>query len=576
MNAEVARIFEEVADLLEFGGADSFRVNSYRRVARTLAELDEDVRGVAARGALDKLPGVGKASAQKIEEILTTGRLTLLEELRAEVPPTLLALRAVPSLGPKKIAQLWRERGITSLDDLRTAIAAGRLAGLKGFGARTIEQIARGLEFIARCAGRVRLGTAAELAGELRAALAQFAGVLRVEVAGSLRRGRETVGDLDLLCVAEQGEAVVRQFAALACVEEVLAAGVTKGAVRVGVGRGQSLQVDLRVVPAESFGAAWQYFTGSQAHNVRLRERALRRGWNLSEYGLTEGERVIAARTEEEIYAALGLPWIPPELREDHGEFELCAPPRLLETTDLQGDLHMHTPASDGHSSIEELAAAAAARGYHYICITEHSQSSTIANGLKPERLRRHIADVRAAASRIRGCTVWVGTEVDILADGRLDYPDDLLAELDFVIASIHSGLSGDGAANTRRTLAAIENPYVAAIGHPTGRIINERDAMPLDIDAVIQAAARTGTALEINANDHRLDLKDQHARRARELGATVVINTDAHHTAELEHMHYGVVTARRGGLGPEHVLNTRAASEVAAFVHRKRAATKR
>ncbi len=570
-NAEVARVFEEIADLLEIKGADAFRVNAYRRVARTVAELTEDVRAVAARGALAELPGVGKASAQKIVELLETGSLALRRELTAEVPESLLELLRIPSIGPKKAALLWKELGVRSVADLEAALAAGRLAGLKGFGAKSIEQIARGLAFRAESAGRTRLGEAWALAEELRAALGALPGVERVEWAGSLRRARETVGDLDLLCVARDGPPVVEAFTRLPRVRAVLASGATKGSVRMAVAA-STIQVDLRVIPADVFGAAWQYFTGSKEHNVRLRELAVRRGWSLSEYGLTEGDRTIAARNEEDIYAALGLPWIPPELREDRGELEPGAvPDDLLTERDLRGDLHMHTRASDGHHTVEELAAAARARGYAYICVTEHSQSSAIAGGLPVAALRAHAARVRAAAAHIRGVTVWIGAEVDILADGRLDYPDEVLAELDFVIASIHSGLGHDSAANTRRTLAAIANPYVNCIGHPTGRLINEREAMPLDLEAVAQAAARTGTALEINANFYRLDLKDQHARRARELGATLCINTDTHSLDQLDQMRFGVLTARRAGLRVGDVLNTRPAEEVRAFVERKR-----
>lgn len=571
-NADVARVFNEVADLLEIQGADAFRVNSYRRVARTIADLATEVAAVAARGELGQLPGVGKGSARKIQELLDTGRLALRDELAAKVPVSLLELLEIPGLGPKKTALLWKERGIQSLAELKAALAEDRLAGLKGFGAKSIEQIARGIDFLQRSAGRTRLGDAWVLAEELRAALRAMPGVQRVETAGSLRRGCETVGDLDLLCIAADGPRVVKRFTTLPGVSEVLAAGDTKGSVRMGSSSGRTIQVDLRVVPAESFGAAWQYFTGSKEHNVRLRELAVRRGWSLNEYGLTEGATVVASATEEEIYAALGLPWVPPELREDRGEFEPGAVPAdLLSAADIRGDLHMHTTASDGRNTIEEMADAARRRGYTYICITEHSASSVIAGGLNVQRLRGHIRAVRAAAQRCRDVTVWIGTEVDILTDGRLDYPDELLAELDFVTASIHAGMGRDEAANTRRTLAALRNPYVNCIGHPTGRLINEREAMPLDIDAVAREAARTGTALEINAHPYRLDLSDRHVRRARELGATIVISTDAHATDQLDLMMFGVLTGRRGGLRRGDVLNARPIEAVRAFVAAKR-----
>lgn len=571
-NQEVACVFAEIADLLEIQGADGFRVNSYRRVARTIDDMAEDIQNVIAEGRLDKLPGIGKSSAEKIRELVETGHLAMREELLDEVPESLLRLLDVPNVGPKKVAMLWKELGITSLDDLRTAIDAGQLAGLKGFGEKTIEKMRRGIDFLERSAGRVRMGEALGVANMLIREIEQMPGVQRVEYAGSLRRGRETVGDLDLLCIAEDGAEIIRRFTELPDVTDILGAGDTKGSVQFKGPQGRTVQVDLRVVPQASFGAAMQYFTGSKEHNVRLRERAVKRGWSLNEYGLCEGERVIAAATEEEVYNALDLPWIPPELREDRDEFSLSEVPQdLLRLEDIRGDLHMHTTASDGRNTIEEMAEQARSHGYDYICITEHSQSSAIAGGLKPDRLRAHIAAVRAAAEQIQGVTIWVGTEVDILTDGTLDYPETLLAELDFVIASIHAGMGTDKEANTRRTIAAMQSPYVNCIGHPTGRLINEREAMPLDIEAVAKEAARTGTALEINASPSRLDLKDQHVRLARDCGATIAINTDAHAIDKLNQMQFGVSTARRGWLRRGDVLNTRTTNEIRQFVQAKR-----
>ncbi|MEP0846282.1 MAG: DNA polymerase/3'-5' exonuclease PolX [Phycisphaerae bacterium] len=572
-NAEVARTFSEIADLLEIQGADSFRVSSYRRVSRTVEDLSEEITQIAARGELSTLPGIGKSSAGKIQELLETGRIALRDQLAAEVPPTLLELLRIPHMGPKKVALLWKERGVTTLSELVAAIEQNRLAGLKGFGDKTVAQIREGIEFMQRSVGRARIGTAWAVMETVRAAVAALPGVKRIEPAGSLRRGRETIGDIDLLCVAAAPAETIGAFARLPGVTKVLAAGDTKGSVLVDAG-GEAIQVDLRVVPEDSFGAAWQYFTGSKEHNVRLRELAGKRGWTLNEYALTEIDtgRVLASRQEQDIYAALGLPWIPPELREDRGELEGTSVPKdLLELADIRGELHLHTTASDGRETIEQMAAAARARGYKYICITDHSQSSVIANGLKPERLRAHVRAVRAAAARLKGITLWVGAEVDIHSDGRLDYDDDLLAELDFVVASVHFGMGRDAEANTRRTLAAIRNPYVNLIAHPTGRLINKRDAMPIDIDAIARAAAETGTALEINASDFRLDLRDQHARRARELGAVISINCDAHAGDQFDNMRFGVMTARRAGLRRGDVLNTRSAREIEAFVARKR-----
>lgn len=570
-NAEIARIFEEIAVLLEIQGEDTFRVNTYRKIARAIDDLAIDVKDVAARGELESLPGIGKASAEKLKELLATGRIALREELRKKVPDSLLDLLSIPSLGPKKAALLWHELGITSIPELKTAIDNGKLAGLKGFGDKTVERLRHGIEFLESTAGRVRIGKAWPLAMQLLDSLRALPGVSRCEIAGSLRRGAETIGDLDLLCAAENGAQVVNAFTKLPGVVQSLAAGDTKGSVLWDLGR-QRVQVDLRVVPADSFGAAWQYFTGNKQHNVRLRERAIERGWTLNEYGLFDGDRVIASKTEEDIYRALDLPWPPPELRENRFEFELGAVPAdLLALEHIRGDLHMHTTASDGKNTIEEMVAAAKVLGYDVVCITDHSQSSVIANGLKPERLLEHINAVRAVAEKTSGIAVWVGAEVDILSEGRLDYENELLAQLDFVVASVHVGMSQDRDVNTQRTLAAIANPYVNLIGHPTGRLINRREAMPLDIEAVAREAARTGTALEINASTYRLDLKDQHARLARDLGAKICINTDAHSVDQFDQMPFGVITARRAGLLRGDVLNTQPLAAIRKFVEQKR-----
>lgn len=573
-NADVARIFEEIADLMEIQGQDGFRVNAYRRVARTIDDLPSQLTDIAARGKLADLPGVGKASAEKIQELLSTGQMTLHVELRSSVPAGLLELRAIPSLGPKKVALLWKECGVDSIENLSAAIAAGALDNLRGFGAKSIEKIKAGIEFLRSAAGRTRLGAAWEVAEAYRMALLKLVGVQRVEHAGSLRRGAETVGDLDLLCIADNGPVVVAAFTRLPGVIQVLASGDTKGSVLVERRAGRTIQVDLRVVPAESFGAAWQYFTGSKQHNVRLREMAVKRGWTLNEYALTDERtgKIIAAREEADIYAALGLPWMPPELREDRGEFELTQiPDDLLTLADIRGELHMHSTASDGRNSIQEMALAAKALGYQYICITDHSKSSVIANGLTPERLEQHIAAVRATDREVDGITILAGAEVDILSDGTLDYDDALLAKLDWVVASVHVGMGTDSVANTRRSLAAIKNHFVNVLAHPTGRLINKRDAMPLDIEQIARAAAANGTALEINASTYRLDLKDQHARLAADCGATISINCDAHSTLQFDQMRFGVLTARRARLRRGQVLNTWPLEKVREFVGAKR-----
>ncbi len=573
-NADIARVFKEIADMLEIKGEDAFRINSYRRVARTVDDLATDIADIAARDELSNLPGVGKASAAKIQELLGTGWLKLREELARQVPESVLELLRIPGMGPKKVALLWQQRRIDSLDSLKEAIAAGGLDDLKGFGKKTLAQISDGIEFLQRSVGRTRLGNAWPIAAEFHDTIAAMKGVKRVEQAGSLRRGRETVGDLDLLCHADDGESVIKAFTQLPGVTKILAAGGTKGSVLVELSRGREIQIDLRVVPEESFGAAWQYFTGSKEHNIRLRERALKRGWSLNEYSLSDSKtgKVIASREEADVYKALDLPWIPPELREDRGEFEPDAiPPDLLTDGDIHGDLHMHTTASDGRNTIEEMAGAAKSLGWKYICITEHSRSSTIANGLDPMRLKQLIADVRETDRKINGIKIWAGTEVDILADGSLDYADDLLEKLDFVVASIHAGLGKDIKTNTERTLAAIRNPYVNLIGHPTGRMINSRRPMSLDMEAICREAAKTRTALELNASMYRLDLKDQHARLARDLGVTIAICCDAHGVESFAQMHYGVLTARRAALRKADVLNTWTTKQIEAFVQAKR-----
>jgi DNA polymerase (family 10) len=571
-NTDVARAFNELANLLDFKGEDTFRVQAYRRVARTVAELPEDVEAVAARGELAGLPGVGDAMADKLQELLGTGRLALRAELAAEVPETLLRLLDVPTLGPKKIALLWKERGIRSLEDLKAALDNGTLIGLRGFGAKSLEHIERGVEFLERSAGLTRLGDAWRVSTQIREAVLAIPGVQQVARSGALRRGCETVRGLDMLCVTDNPAPVLHHFTGLPFVKQVLAVGATWASVMIDVYVGHSMQVALRVVPDKNFGAAWQYFTGNGAHNARLRELAGRRGWTLSEQGLISGKRLVAAKTEEEIYAALNVPWIPPEMREDTGELSLDeVPADLVSVERMRGDMHMHTTASDGRHTLEEMALAARERGYQYICITEHSQSSAIAGGLRVPELLEHVAAIRAAGEKLEDIQLLAGTEVDILADGSLDYPDDVLAKLDFVVASIHSGLGYDVESNTRRTIAAMHNPFVNCIGHPTGRLINERDSIPLDIEAVCREAVRTGTALEINANYYRLDLRDQHARVARDHGATLVINTDAHAVDQLDQMHFGVLTARRAWLRDHDVLNTRTIREVGHFVALKR-----
>ena len=558
--AGIVQAFERIADLMEIDGADKFRINSYRRAARTLKDCTEDIAVLAAEGRLTDLSGIGKGTAQRIAQFIDTGHVDVLDELEAKLPEGLPDLLDIPGMGPKKVALIYEKLDVRGVEDLKRVIASGELAELPGLGAASVKKIAEGLAFLERSGERTPLGVALPIAEAFAEAVRALPGVKRVEIAGSLRRGQETIGDVDLLCEAKDGKQIIKQFTSLDAVTRVLAAGDTKGSVTVELDRHREVQIDLRVVAGESFGAAWQYFTGSKEHNVRLRELAVRRKWRLNEYGLFDGERSLAGEREEDIYEKLGVPCPPPELREDRGELEAGAAfDDLVTLADVRGDLHMHTTASDGKCSIEEMARAAKALGYAYIAICDHSKSATIANGLSVERMARHIADIRAADAAVKGIRILAGTECDILSDGSLDYPDDLLAECDWVVASIHSAM-GAGSKNkpsgTDRTIAAMENPWVCAIGHPTGRLIGRRAPMEIDMSAVIEAAVRTKTMLEINASWQRLDLKDMHVRQALAAGVTLTINTDAHHVEQLGQMRYGIMTARRGGAPASAIAN--------------------
>lgn len=572
VNKVVADLFVQVADLLEITGGDRFRVNSYRRAARTIEELTQDLAELARRDELESIQGIGKGTADRIREYLATGQIQTHQELLAQVPPGLLRLLEIPGLGPQKVQQLYNELKIGCIEDLKAAIAENRIVGLAGFGEKSVHKIAEGIAFLERSAGRVPLGVARPVGLALREQVLTIRGVRRAELVGSLRRGQESIGDLDILCVADDGAAVVQAFTALPAAMSVRAAGDTKGSILVANPLGGEIQVDLRVVPPDSFGAALQYFTGSKQHNVRLRELAIKKGYRLNEYGLFKGEQAIAGKDEAGIYKALGLPFIPPEMREDRGEIDLEGElPELVGLEDIRGDLHMHTVASDGKCTIEQMAEAAKARGYQHICITDHSRSSVIANGLSVERLLAHMETVRRVNDQIKGITIWVGIECDILSDGTLDYPDEILARLDWVVASIHAAQTQDREKITRRCVAALENPYVCVLGHPSGRLLGQRDAMDVDWDTVIKTAARTGTALEINSSWKRLDLKDVHVRQAMEAGCWLSINTDSHHVDQLDQMALGVQTARRGWATKDRVLNTLTTTALRKWIEAKR-----
>lgn len=550
-NAELARIFDQMAALLELTGANRFRINAYTRAARVLDELPADVADLDL-AALTAIEGIGEGTAKRIQEYVRTGRIEDHVKLTGEVPVGLLEVMAVPGVGPKTAAMLWREAGVTDLDTLRARLETGELEDLPRMGAKTLSNIREAIAFRLKSSQRCRLGQALPLAEAIVAHLEAVEGATRVEYAGSLRRGRETIGDIDILATSTDPARLHDAFVKMPGVKRVLVAGSTKSSVRLEAG----IQVDLRVVEPDSFGAARLYFTGSKAHNILLRERALRKGLRLNEYSLARDGEVVAGRCEQDVYEALGLPWIPPELREDRGELDLTETPALVAIDDIRSELHAHTTASDGRMSIDQLAAEAGRRGFHTVAVTDHSPSSAQAGGLPADALLAHIDAVRAADARIDGIRLLAGSEVDIHADGSLDYPDDVLAQLDIVVASPHASLRQAPQVATKRLVAAIRHPLVHVLGHPTGRLINRRQGLDPDIGALVRAAVESNTALEINAQDRRLDLRDVHVRAAVDAGALVAINTDAHHVDDFDMLRYGVVTARRGGVAAEGCVN--------------------
>jgi len=569
-NATMARLLSETGDLLEIDGGDSFRIRSYRRAAEAAEQTTVELTAVAGETArLLEIPGIGKGMAANLQAIAATGTLPLREELLAKYGAGLLELLKLPGMGPKTVSLLWSSAQINSIDGLAEAIEAGRLNGLPRMGAKQIEKLLKGIDDYRRSAGRYRIDVAEEEARRISAYLLAFPGIETVTPAGSLRRGRETVGDLDLLatgpaCAPEQSAAAAEYVAAYPGIHDMIVKGENKVSFHVG----QGLQVDVRLLPSASYGAALQYFTGSKAHNVQLRQRALKMGYTLSEWSLArlEDGSTVAAGTEEEIYAALGTDWIPAEMRENLGEIEAAARhalPRLIEAGDICGDLHMHTTASDGRSTILEMAEAALACGYGYIAITDHSKNLAMTGGLDEKRALEHMKNVREVDRRMEGrIRVFTGIEVDILGDGALDLDDDVLAQLDVVIASVHTRFEQSREEMTARVLRAIENPNVRILGHPTGRLLLRREPFAMDMGAVLRRAAELGVAVEHNAAPERLDLNDRDLRLAKEVGCRIVINSDSHDCRNLGRMEYGVRQLRRAWLGPEDVLNTRGAEE--------------
>ena len=568
-NEAVAALLQEYADLLSITSGEAFKVRAYEKAARAVAGHHTDVSALDLAG-LREIPNVGGSIAEKIAEYLHSGRIEAVEQMRGRVPAGVRELTRIPTLGPKKAMVLYRQLGVDSVPELERAIADGRLADLRGFGPRTAENLRHGIELLRRGESRVLLSVATEAAEEVVAALAAAPGCLDCEYAGSLRRHRETVGDVDILAAARKAEPVMATFVELPQVTEVIAHGHTRSSVRIADG----LQADLRVVPPQAWGAALQYFTGSKAHNIRTRELAIRQGLKLSEYGLfrVDDDEPVVSRTEAEVYERLGLPWIPPPLREDRGEIEAALEgslPTLVTVEDIRGDLHTHTDLTDGVSTLEEMVSAARARGYRYYAVTDHAKNLPMQRMTEEKMLaqRRRLRELEAAGRMV----LLHGTELNLDPDGGVDWDEEFLAGFDLCVAAIHSHFGQTPAQMTRRLVRACEHPYVNVIGHPTTRLIGKRPPIEADFDAVFEAAAATGTALEISGFPDRLDLNDDLILRARRHGVKFAINTDAHATVHLDYLRYGVGTAQRGWLTPDDVINTWPLSRLRRFLAAKR-----
>ncbi len=569
-NRELADLFNRMADILEFKSENPFKINAYRKASRIIGDLAEDIEEIAEIGKLKDVPGIGEGIAEKIVEYLKKGKVSKFEEVRKGISDELIAIMDIPGMGPKTLSKIHKEKGIGNLSQLEKAVEDGSLIGLPGIGEKKVENIKRGIQLLKQSKGRMNLGIAFPIAKRIVEALREKAGSRKIEWAGSLRRMRENIGDIDILATGPNKEKIIHTFTHLPEVKEVLASGETKASVIVEGG----IQIDLRVVDEDSYGAALQYFTGSKDHNIHLRGISKAKGIKINEYGVFRGEKKIGGKEEENVYRALGLDWIEPELREDRGEIEAAKEarlPKLVKESDIKGDLHVHSNWSDGTSSIEEIARIAQKRGYQYVAICDHSNSLKIAHGLDESRLMKQIEEIDRVNEKMKNFQILKGTEVDILSDGRLDFPEKVLEKLDLVVASVHSGFKQEQEKMTKRIVRALENPLVNILGHPSGRLLGARDPYKVEIEEVMGAAKQYGKALEINAYFERLDLDDIHCRKAKEMGVFLAIGTDSHHLDQMWMISLGVAVARRGWLESKDVLNTLSLKEILKWCQRKR-----
>jgi DNA polymerase (family 10) len=566
-NIDVAKILFEVADLLELQGI-GFKPNAYRNAARNIESMTKELDDFRKSSNLRDIPGVGEAIAKKVEEILATGQLRYLDELKQQLPAGLLQLVEVPEIGPKTALHLYKELKITDIQELKAAAERHQIRSLKGFGERSEERILHGISLMEKRSGRMLLGHAHPLAEGVRKYVQDFAKIKLISLGGSLRRMKETIGDIDILAGSNDVKGVMDAFVSYPEVQEIVERGPTKAVVRLKDGT----QVDLRVVEEEAYGAALQYFTGSKEHNIKLRSMAIDRGWKLNEYGLfkKDSNEIVARRTEEDIYQAFGLQVMPPELREDRGEIEAAGNgtlPDLIDLKEIKGDLHVHTTASDGNSTMEEYAWACRKRGYEYLGITDHSYGLRVTHGLSAKELSGNIDIAHNLSERVDGLKVLVGAEVEILEDGSLDYPNEVLRELDFVIGAVHSKFNMEREEMTQRVVTAISNDYMTILAHPTGRRLEQREPYQIDLERVMLAAKSTGVCLELNAFPERMDLNDVNCRMAKEIGVRVAISTDSHNVPQLDNMFFGVAMARRGWLEKKDVLNTLPLNELVSYL---------